>query len=120
MRRTSLALASCKWSGWWWRVQGALPRKGSAAAAGEERKALVEPRREIGDAHHLDASGGELDRERYTVETPADVADDRHVVVGEPERFIDERRTVDEQRDGAESEGVAGVQLRRPFRNRER
>ena len=53
-----------------------------AAAAGEHPEALVEPVAQLPRTEHLDARGGEFDRQRNAVEPPADVRDGRRVLVG--------------------------------------
>ena len=47
----------------------------SPAAPGEESEALVEARGDLVGTHHSGAGGRELDRERYSVQPPADLGD---------------------------------------------
>ena len=58
-------------------------------------------------AQQRHARRSELDGERDAVQPPADVDDDRHVVVGQPERASPlSMRAFHEQRHGAELRGV--------------
>ena len=81
------------------RAQRLLPRQDVAAAAGEHAEALVEPLAQLARAEHLDARRGELDGERDAVEPPADVGDDRRVLVGQRETVVGGARPLDEERD---------------------
>jgi hypothetical protein len=55
-----------------------------ARAAAQHIEHLVEPCVQAMDAEQRHACGGQLDGKRDAVQPPADVDDDRHVVVGQP------------------------------------
>jgi len=74
-----------------------MPRRTRPAAAGQQPQALVQARREAVHPESLDAGGCELNRERNPVQLPADVGDDRSVLVGQFKFPQTLRRTLDKQ-----------------------
>ena len=56
-------------------AQRPLPLGGRAGAAGEQWQSLLEPLEQHRRRERLDARGSQLDRERQTVEAPADLGD---------------------------------------------
>ena len=79
------------------RLQGPLTRWRGARPQPQQRQALVEKRSGLLQAIGLDASGGQLDRERHTVELPADARHDRGFRVAEVQARATRHRALDEQ-----------------------
>ncbi len=77
-----------------------------ARAAAQHVEHLVEPRVQAMHTEQRYACRGQLDDERDAVQPPADVDDDRHVVVGQPKARVHGMCAFDEQRHGAELRGV--------------
>jgi hypothetical protein len=91
-------------------AHGLLARQRRAVAAGENPKPLVEFLRQRVDGDDPYAGGGEFDRERNAVETPADLRDDRRVRIGEREAVIDTLRALGKKGDRSERSGVGCTQ----------
>jgi hypothetical protein len=54
------------------RAQRLVARKGCAASAGQQRKAIAQARGYLLNAEYGCASGGKFDCERYAIKVPAD------------------------------------------------
>jgi hypothetical protein len=67
------------------------------APARQQAELVVEARRDLGGGHRLDWGRGELDGERYPVESRADLRDRRCVLRCEREARTRVGRTLDEQ-----------------------
>ena len=67
------------------------------------RKRSSSRSRKLLRAEHLHARRGKFDRKRNAVEPPADVGDDRRVLVGQFEAVVGGQRALDEKRDRRES-----------------
>jgi hypothetical protein len=52
-----------------------LPLGRGPRPSGEERQPLLQPQQQRRQREHLDTRGGQLDRQRQAVETPADLGD---------------------------------------------
>ena len=75
-----------------------MARQRAAIAAGEHTKPLVDPFAQLFWTEHLHPRSGQLDRQRNAVQPPADVGDNRRVLVGQCKSVNDAARTLDEQR----------------------
>ena len=64
-------------------TQRLVPRDRGAPPPPQQREAAVEQRGGAGNAIGIDAPGGELDRERDAVQPPADLGDERRVLLAE-------------------------------------
>jgi hypothetical protein len=60
-----------------------VPGQSHAATPGQQLKPVVEIRRDPLHPEGVYAGGGQLDRQRNSVQLPADVGDDRSVGIGE-------------------------------------
>ncbi len=81
-------------------LQGAMTRQHGATSAREQRKHLVEPRRESLQAEAVDAAGGQLDRQRHAIQLAAQMAHDGKVRFGQCEAVGVGAGAFDEQLDG--------------------
>jgi rhodanese-related sulfurtransferase len=79
------------------RTQRLLAREHIAPAPGEHAKAFVQPLAQLLRAQNLDPGGGQFDCQRNPVEAPADLGDDRRIIVAQHKANIDGLRAVDEE-----------------------
>ncbi len=79
------------------RLERLLPRRRRAAAGAEEPETVVEPLGHRSGAERAEPPGGELDRERQTVEPEADAGDVGRVLLVERESRRGRRCALDEQ-----------------------
>src|SRR5687767_7075040 len=55
------------------RTKRLMPRQHGAARSGEKPEAIVQPRADVLDREQFRPGRGELDRERYSIQAPADL-----------------------------------------------
>jgi hypothetical protein len=87
-----------------------LARQPIAALLREETKALVQHRRQLLETQHRHSRRRQLDRERNSVEAPADFGDCGRIVVGQRETFFNRRGALDEEQNRGAFHRVAGAQ----------
>ena len=99
-----------------------LPWQRGTLASGEQAKAIVEHLVERFERKQIRASRSQLDRQRNSVEPPAEPGDRRRVFVGELEAIVDCPRAIDEELDRAVLRSLGGRELmrRRCLRRAER
>ena len=66
------------------RAQRLMPRNGRPTPAPQQREAGVEKGSGAGDAIGVDTTGGEFDRQRDAVQTPANFGNQGRLVLAEP------------------------------------
>jgi hypothetical protein len=79
------------------RAQRLVPGQGGAAPLGQEAEAVVQASGDLLRGQSGHPRGGQLDRERYAVEPPADLDDARGVPLGQVEAGQRAPRPLDEQ-----------------------
>src|SRR6266581_9593755 len=87
-----------------------MPRRTRPAAAGQQAKTVVEMCREPPHPKGLDPGRRQFDRQRYSIELPADFGDDRSVLVGEFKFAQTLCRALDKQLYGRKGERLGGAE----------
>ena len=82
------------------RPQRLVPRQGGLAAAGEQSKAITQPRSNLLDGEDLHPHGGQFERQRYAVQAAADLGDALRVGCIDAELRIDPPGAIHEQPHG--------------------
>ena len=93
-----------------------MPGDRRTAAAGEQPKPVVQPRRDLLDVHRAGARGGQLDGQRQTVQAAADLDDGGHRVPVQPQPWAHGARPVGEQahrRSGQDGGRIVAVMTQR-------
>ena len=86
------------------RLERALARNRRAAPAGQQTETILQPSVDLVERQHVQPCSRQLDCERYSVETQADLGDRRDVAGGDSESSVDRQGTVHEQPRGFELE----------------
>ncbi len=78
-----------------------MARKGTAVAANQQPKALVELARELLRREHFHARRCQFDGQRNSIKPTANLRDVGHITIRQPEPVIRQQRTIDEETRGA-------------------
>src|ERR687888_1111401 len=77
-----------------------MPRDEVATTTREQTKSVIQTLRYVVYAQHLHPRSGELNGERNTVQAPAHLCNCRRIGLGQLERWLNRRGTLDEQANG--------------------
>jgi len=91
------------------RPQRSVPGRGRPPAAAQHPETIVEARRKSPHPEGLDSSRRQFDRQRYSIELPADFGDNRSIRVGEFKFAQTLCRALDKQLYGRKGERLGGA-----------
>jgi hypothetical protein len=90
-----------------------VPRRSCSATDCRQSQGIVETRGNASEPESIDAGRREPDGERYPVKLPADVDDQRHIDIPQPEFAEYACRALDEQLNGRDFEGLGRAETAR-------